>query len=167
MTIQRFFRAPGVSITKKTQVVKTAERVLGESQVETEHCYNVETESGSQLSPEQYQILAWLLSETFEQDNFSTSSFLEKKNNKENGESHYTIVEVGPRLSFSSAFSTNAVSICHSCKLTNIKRIELSRRYLFITKSKPSGKLSTSLFYFFFILVLIFLMIRVSSLSIG
>lgn len=138
MTIKRFFRTPGVSITKKTQVVKTAHGVLGISDVETEFCYNVETEQGSLLTPEQLQILAWLLSETFEQENFSTDSFLEHKKDKDPA-LHYILLEVGPRLSFSSAFSTNAVSICHSCKLTNIKRIELSRRYLFTTSTKPTG----------------------------
>eukprot|EP00026_Physarum_polycephalum_P000814 Phypoly_transcript_00815.p1 GENE.Phypoly_transcript_00815~~Phypoly_transcript_00815.p1 ORF type:complete len:1325 (+),score=193.92 Phypoly_transcript_00815:32-4006(+) len=137
MTIHHFFRAPGISVTKKTHVLKTLQRVLGIAEVETEFCYNVETEPGALLSPEQLQILAWLLSETFEQENFSTSSFLEHKKDKDSA-LFYTLLEVGPRLSFSSAFSTNAVSICHSCKLTNIKRIELSRRYLFSTNSQPT-----------------------------
>lgn len=164
MTIQRFFRTPGVSVTKKTQVLKTAQRVLGgEYHVETEHCYNVETEAGTPLLPEQYQILAWLLSETFEQDNFSTGSFLDKKKNSKENDSFYTILEVGPRLSFSSAFSTNAVSICHSCKLTNIKRIELSRRYLFVTPSQPTG----ILLHHQNILLFINRVIRHSNLSIG
>jgi len=34
------------------------------------------------------------------------------------------------RLSFSTAFSTNAVSICHSAGLTSVKRVEQSVRYL-------------------------------------
>ena len=39
------------------------------------------------------------------------------------------VVEVGPRMSFSTAWSANAVSICHSCGLSNITRIEKSYRY--------------------------------------
>ncbi len=39
------------------------------------------------------------------------------------------MVEVGPRMSFSTAWSANAVSICHSCGLSNITRIEKSYRY--------------------------------------
>ncbi|CAA3006804.1 probable phosphoribosylformylglycinamidine synthase, chloroplastic mitochondrial [Olea europaea subsp. europaea] len=40
------------------------------------------------------------------------------------------LVEVGPRLSFTTAWSTNAVSICRACGLTEINRLERSRRYL-------------------------------------
>ena len=38
-------------------------------------------------------------------------------------------VQVGPRLSFQSAWSTNAVSICASCGLAAVTRLELSRRF--------------------------------------
>ena len=36
---------------------------------------------------------------------------------------------MGPRLSFQSAWSTNAVSICASCGLAAVTRLELSRRF--------------------------------------
>merc|ERR1719171_797331 len=39
------------------------------------------------------------------------------------------VIEVGPRQQFTSAWSTNAVSICNACGLGKIKRIERSRRY--------------------------------------
>ena len=42
------------------------------------------------------------------------------------------VVEVGPRLAYQSAWSTNAVAICHSCGLTNVSRLERSRRYKLI-----------------------------------
>lgn len=38
-------------------------------------------------------------------------------------------MQVGPRLSFQSAWSTNAVSICASCGLAAVTRLELSRRF--------------------------------------
>lgn len=38
------------------------------------------------------------------------------------------------RLNFSTAFSSNAVSICHSVGLNQIVRLELSVRYQFISK---------------------------------
>jgi hypothetical protein len=44
-----------------------------------------------------------------------------------------TVIEVGPRSNFSTAFSTNAVSICQSCGLNQVTRLEKSRRYLLIT----------------------------------
>ncbi len=40
------------------------------------------------------------------------------------------VVEVGPRMQFTTAWSSNAVAICHACGLNCVTRIELSRRYL-------------------------------------
>lgn len=40
------------------------------------------------------------------------------------------LIEIGPRFNFSTAESSNAVSICHSMHLTSIVRIETSIRYL-------------------------------------
>ncbi len=48
---------------------------------------------------------------------------------------HMTDVQVGPRLSFQSAWSTNAVSICRSCGLDAIPRLEVSRRFLLRSKA--------------------------------
>jgi hypothetical protein len=39
-------------------------------------------------------------------------------------------MQVGPRMSFQSAWSTNAVSICRSCGLDAVARLEVSRRFL-------------------------------------
>jgi phosphoribosylformylglycinamidine synthase len=39
------------------------------------------------------------------------------------------VLEVGPRLSFTTAWSANAVSICKACGLDEVTRIERSRRY--------------------------------------
>ena len=47
-------------------------------------------------------------------------------------------LQVGPRLSFSTAWAANAKSICESCSLDKVQRIEVSRRYLL----KSSGSLS-------------------------
>ena len=44
-----------------------------------------------------------------------------------------TVIEVGPRSNFSTAFSTNAVSICQSCGLNQVTRLEKSRRYLLVS----------------------------------
>ncbi len=45
-------------------------------------------------------------------------------------------LQVGPRMSFSTAWSANAVSICASCGLGKVDRMELSRRFL-IHSSAP------------------------------
>lgn len=40
------------------------------------------------------------------------------------------LVEIGPRLNFTTAWSTNAVSICHAAGLTCVSRLERAHRYL-------------------------------------
>ncbi|MBN1962119.1 MAG: phosphoribosylformylglycinamidine synthase [Deltaproteobacteria bacterium] len=88
-----------------------------------EYCFYVDTTKS--LNQEQKQILNWLLSETFEPEFFAAESFFNNHNNHSQD-----IVEIGPRLNFETAFSTNAVAICHACGLDTVTRLERSRRYL-------------------------------------
>ena len=88
-----------------------------------EYCFYVESEK---LNEDEVKILTWLLSETFEPENFGTSSFFDSKSE---------VVEIGPRMNFETAFSTNGVSICHACGLDKVKRIERSRRYILPKKA--------------------------------
>ncbi|MFC1925650.1 phosphoribosylformylglycinamidine synthase [Chloroflexota bacterium] len=84
-----------------------------------EYCFNIET--STPLSADELAVLRWLLAETFEVENFGEKSFLQPAENA---------VELGPRLSFETADSTNAVAVFHACGLTKVTRIESSRRYL-------------------------------------
>jgi phosphoribosylformylglycinamidine synthase len=84
-----------------------------------EYCFNVQT--SSPLTGEELNLLRWLLAETFEPGNFGEKPFLVNSGR---------VAEVGPRLSFDTAYSTNAVAVCHACGLVKITRIERSRRYL-------------------------------------
>ncbi|EOD40060.1 hypothetical protein EMIHUDRAFT_260295 [Emiliania huxleyi CCMP1516] len=43
------------------------------------------------------------------------------------------LLEVGPRLTFATAWSSNAVAICQSAGLRSVARVEMSRRYLIST----------------------------------
>lgn len=70
----------------------------------------------------QEAILTWLLAETYEAEDLRTSP---KWSGNES-----TVIEVGPRLNFQTAWSSNAVSICHACGLTKVSRLERSRRYI-------------------------------------
>ena len=90
------------------------------ARAETEQCFNVECEGG--LSDAAKETLTWLLRETYEPELFGATSALV-------GESGSPVVEVGPRLAFQSAWSTNAVSVCRSCGLENVTRLERSRRF--------------------------------------
>ncbi len=53
-----------------------------------------------------------------------------------------TVVEIGPRMSFSTAFSTNAVSIAASCGLAKVNRLERSLRYFLTTTRALTGQSS-------------------------
>ena len=85
-----------------------------------EYCYYIEISEPLNIS--ELKILQWLLAETFETGKFGDKSFLSDGNKN--------FVEIGPGLNFETAFSTNAVAICHSCGLKKISRLECSRRYL-------------------------------------
>ncbi|MBM3182571.1 MAG: phosphoribosylformylglycinamidine synthase [Chloroflexi bacterium] len=84
-----------------------------------EYCFNVETSAS--LTSKELKILQWLLAETFEIENFAEKSFFN---------SDKDVVEIGPRLNFETAYSTNAVAICHACGLKKVNRVECSRRHL-------------------------------------
>lgn len=77
--------------------------------------------------PSEY-ILKWILKTPQSKLDLSpATSFGSVKQN-------HLIIEVGPRFNFSTASSTNSVSICQNIGLTDVKRLELSIRYLIIFK---------------------------------
>lgn len=84
--------------------------------VTEEICFNVAL--SAPLAPSAEPTLHWLLAETFAPTALSPISTLPTP-----------VVEVGPRLNFQTAWSSNAVSICHACALPTIVRLEPSRRY--------------------------------------
>ncbi len=85
-----------------------------------EYCFNIET-SGL-LSPDEITMLRQILAKGF----VSESIYLTPSNR---------YVELGPRMNFATAFSTNLVAICQSCGLEKITRIERSRRYALSSKT--------------------------------
>lgn len=89
-----------------------------------ELCFNVET--SAPLDADKLAILKQLLADGFisktvsdEPANFTSARPLIPY-----------VVELGPRMNFATAYSTNIVAICHSCGLNEVTRIERSRRYL-------------------------------------
>jgi phosphoribosylformylglycinamidine synthase len=84
-----------------------------------ECCFYVEV--SAPLVSHELSILQWLLAETFEPEHLGDRTFFVSGNGE--------VVEVGPRLNFETAFSTNAVAICRSCGLTEVTRLERSRRF--------------------------------------
>ena len=82
------------------------------SAIDTEYCFNID--AASALTDAEMRVLSWLLAKTFEPSRLAAASFL-----GDNG----IVLEVGPRMNCSTAWSTNAVSICHDCGLNTIRLI--------------------------------------------
>ena len=84
-----------------------------------EYCFNVET--SAPLNSDELSILRQLLADGFISESIST-----KRINPDGRGA----VELGPRMNFATAYSTNIVAICQTCGLEKVIRIERSRRYL-------------------------------------
>lgn len=123
MVIDRFYRKPGLSsaatATKLRQLRQHTPLVNG---LETELCFNIETTST--FSDSELEKIRWILGSPLEPENLTTESNLHGVYRGS------LLVEIGPRLNFSTAFSSNAVSICNSVGLNMVKRLEVSTRYL-------------------------------------
>jgi phosphoribosylformylglycinamidine synthase len=91
-----------------------------------EECFNIECNDLTSFhSSNDQEKLLWLLSETFQPKKTSISQSAFQITN----ETLQRVLEVGPRLAFSTAWSSNCLSMCQACGITSIKRIEKSRRY--------------------------------------
>ncbi|XP_013766069.1 phosphoribosylformylglycinamidine synthase [Pundamilia nyererei] len=127
MAVVRFYSNEAL----KNRALQRAAKLYPHLLVTTELCYNVELTGCESLSHEQKGVLLWLFRHPLHAEPLS-----EKPNLTEG--SGEKLVEIGPRLNFSTAWSTNAVSICQSAGLTNVTRVELSRRFLIKPKTEQS-----------------------------
>ena len=84
------------------------------------YCFNVA--SSRPLTDPELEQLRLLLADGLLADTVSTEPVL--------GGGHGTVIEVGPRLNFATAWSSNMVSICRATGLDCVSRVERSRRYL-------------------------------------
>ncbi|MDP2166945.1 MAG: phosphoribosylformylglycinamidine synthase [Thermodesulfovibrionales bacterium] len=120
------YRIPALSAAGKNALLaKLVQKGAGITGMEAEYCFNIGVTEP--LTDEELHALLWLLSETFEPENSGKEPFLKDA------------FEIGPRLNFQTAWSTNAVAVCHAVGLRKIARIECSRRY------KPLGGLAVDL----------------------
>ena len=83
-----------------------------------EYAFYVET-TGT-LTVQELEELHWLIAETYEKDQTGVIPFLKSEN----------AVEIGPRLTIETPFSSNAVGICQSMGIRTVTRIEQTRRFL-------------------------------------
>ncbi len=84
---------------------------------EMEYCFNIET--NLPLNEDESQRLRLLLADGFIAETVSSVPYFGGAG----------VVEVGPRLNFATAWSSNMVSICRAAGLAKISRVERSRRY--------------------------------------
>ncbi|KAL1505862.1 hypothetical protein ABEB36_005322 [Hypothenemus hampei] len=135
-SIIRFFKSPGCTPAKKEAILNQLQRKSSEIQdVDTEICYHVEV--SRPLTESELQTLSWVLQDPLNPKHLSRSSRRNKITTNQ------ILIEVGPRFNFSTANSTNAVSICQNLGLKQILRLETSRRYLITFKK--SSKISKEL----------------------
>jgi phosphoribosylformylglycinamidine synthase len=126
MVLFNLFRTPALSSYQTAGLLAAAQKLVSPAVcgIATEFCFNVA--ASGPLKPGEMRLLRWLLAETFEPENLSDQSFLIPHSAIRNP---HSILEVGPRMNFTTAWSTNAVSVCHACGLRKVTRIERSRRY--------------------------------------
>ncbi|XP_052442517.1 phosphoribosylformylglycinamidine synthase [Carassius gibelio] len=119
--------------TGKGRLIRRIAQLYPDVTITSELCYNVELDGSDSLSVEHKDILCWLFSPPY------SVSLSEKPTLKP--EDGARLVEIGPRLNFSTAWSTNAVSICRSAGLSRVTRVELSRRHLIKPQEGHNGVL--------------------------
>lgn len=141
------YRKPVLSGAKKNDLLSLIRQASSPDieDIYSEYCFYIDSES---LLPAEMDILLWLLRETFEPKNFSDKSFLKATRPiptlaKEDKGGFF---EVGPRMNFTTAWSTNAVSVCHACGLSKVSRVERSRRYKLVRSQKSGVKNQESKF---------------------
>ncbi|ETN08767.1 hypothetical protein PPTG_22971 [Phytophthora nicotianae INRA-310] len=142
-SLLRFYRTPAFTAHANRTLLAYLRAQVGADaglqvdELVTEYCFYVETKADAgPLSAADQETLHWLLSETFEpQQTRPDQSFLATTE-----QSKEWLVEVGPRMNFSTAWSSNAVAICQACGISAIKRIERATRYLVrYTATKPEA----------------------------
>ncbi|CAG9797446.1 unnamed protein product [Chironomus riparius] len=126
MPIRRFYLINALDDSKVKTILKDLQKLHENiNNIKTERCFHVELIEGHTLSKEDENKLRWILKNTQENDNLTNQPSLNVSSSE-----HECLIEIGPRFNFSTADSTNSVSICRSIHLDFIIRIETSIRYL-------------------------------------
>ncbi len=136
MTLLRRYRSYTLPAATHNSLLDAARRHIDSEidGIDAENCFYIET--SRDLRNEELRVLDWLLTETYEPYRYGLASFLDDRLGE--------ILEVGPRMTFTTAWSTNAVSICQACGLGDTRRIERSRRYLLRTQRTISTEARTA-----------------------
>ncbi|XP_075763246.1 phosphoribosylformylglycinamidine synthase [Pelodiscus sinensis] len=128
----RFYRRPDpggcpASLLRSVQAVLGGVRAL-----QLELCYNLNWTGLSHPSSQERQLMHWLFGCPFKPEDVATKSFLHPAPTD-------LLIEIGPRLNFSTPFSTNVVSVCRAVGLDCVDRVERSCRYLVQCAQRPTA----------------------------
>ncbi|KAG7260116.1 hypothetical protein CRUP_031399 [Coryphaenoides rupestris] len=132
MSVERFYSSAAV----RGRALQRAAQLNPQLSITTEMCYNVELTGGEALSSPDRAVLTWLFQSPMQTEPLSPEPFLVPQAGQR-------LVEIGPRLNFSTSWSTNAVSICQSAGVGRVTRVELSRRLLIKVGDKLQPPSST------------------------
>ncbi|KAM4575374.1 phosphoribosylformylglycinamidine synthase [Fundulus diaphanus] len=128
MAVVRFYSSEALS----GRALQRAAKLFPHLSISAELCYNVELTGSESLDKEQKEVLLWLFRPPLQAEPLSDEPKLAEGTGDK-------LVEIGPRLNFSTAWSTNAVSICQSAGLSSVTRVEQSRRFLITPKNGKSA----------------------------
>ncbi|XP_074095633.1 phosphoribosylformylglycinamidine synthase [Cotesia typhae] len=121
MAITRLYKSSGLLSGQLASKLASLQQVNPcITELRTETCFYIE--SSRPLTSEDLKIVTFALTSPFDPQLFQETQLSAPPGS--------TIVEIGPRLNFSTAFSSNAVSIFKSAGLSHVSRVEKSTRYL-------------------------------------
>ncbi|CAL8309072.1 unnamed protein product [Lota lota] len=129
MAVVRFYSREAV----RGRALQKAAQRYPKLSIISEMCYNVELTGCESLSAKDREVLLWLFQSPMQTEPLSEKPFLTEDTGRR-------LVEIGPRLNFSTAWSTNAVSICQSAGLGAVTRVEPSRRLLIKSLDDLNGE---------------------------
>lgn len=140
MVVLHFYQRPSETDSSPGSLFRSAKAALGNDvrAAQKELCFNVNWTGETPPNSQETDLLLWVFGCPFESGDIATKSFLVP-------EPSDLLIEIGPRLNFSTAASTNAVSVCWAAGLDKIDRIECSRRYLIKCNQCPSSSQEASL----------------------
>ena len=134
--VKKYYKRPGLSslqLKNVTERIKTVVEDAVNVEIESESCFYVECGNFEQFGKYENERLMWILTDSFNEKNLSFDPWISVDDDIT---TEYCLIEIGPRLNFSTAFSTNAVSVCKSIGIDSINRIEMSTRYLIKLKDE-------------------------------
>ncbi|XP_053121790.1 phosphoribosylformylglycinamidine synthase [Hemicordylus capensis] len=140
MVVLHYYQRPSETESGLASLLCSARAALGEDvqAVQKELCFNVNWTGATLPNSQETEVLQWVFGCPFESGDVAPKSFLRQSPSD-------LLIEIGPRLNFSTAASTNAVSVCWAAGLKKIDRIECSRRYLIKCDQCPSPSQEESL----------------------